>query len=166
MKDVATKAEEGKVFTVFGAKGGVGTTTIAVNLATGMAQSRGEPFRRPAGHEPPFRRCSALPQHEARLQLGGGRAEHLAAGRHVPDEHPSTARERGLCAVGAGQTGQRKRPRITPEFNQSERVLDLMRSMFDFIVIDGGQSLGQISTYLIGISDKVLLVAIPNLPGS
>ncbi len=38
-----TKAVKGKVFTVFGAKGGVGTTTMAVNLATGMAQFKGNP---------------------------------------------------------------------------------------------------------------------------
>ncbi len=40
-----------------------------------------------------------------------------------------------------------------------------MRSIFDFVIIDGGQLLGHISTYLIGISDKVLLVTIPSLPG-
>jgi len=36
---------------------------------------------------------------------------------------------------------------------------------FDFVIIDGGQLLGHISTYLIGISNKVLLVTIPSLPG-
>ncbi len=44
------------------------------------------------------------------------------------------------------------------------KVLKLMHSMFDFIVVDGGQSLGSISEYLMGISDKVLLVAVPSLP--
>jgi pilus assembly protein CpaE len=46
-----------------------------------------------------------------------------------------------------------------------EKVLELMRTIFDFVVIDGGLLLGHISTYLIGISDKVLLVTIPSLPG-
>ncbi len=40
-KKVEEKAEKGAVFTVFGAKGGVGTTTIAVNLATGLARLDG-----------------------------------------------------------------------------------------------------------------------------
>jgi len=38
-----SKAVKGKIFTVFGAKGGAGTSTIAVNLATGMAQLKGNP---------------------------------------------------------------------------------------------------------------------------
>ena len=46
-----------------------------------------------------------------------------------------------------------------------ESVLELMRSMFDFVVIDGGQLMGRISSYLLGISDKVVLVTIPILPG-
>lgn len=37
-KEAGTKGEEGSVFTVFGVKGGVGTTTIVVNLATGLAR--------------------------------------------------------------------------------------------------------------------------------
>ena len=46
-----------------------------------------------------------------------------------------------------------------------DKVLKLMRSIFDFIVIDGGRPLGSILKYLTGTSDKALLVTIPSLSG-
>ena len=50
----------------------------------------------------------------------------------------------------------------TPEI--IERLLTLMRNEFDFIVIDGGQSLDENSLKILEMSDFVLLVAVLNLP--
>ena len=43
-------------------------------------------------------------------------------------------------------------------------LLDVMKETFDFIVIDGGQSLGDISLKILEMSDAVLVVSILNLP--
>jgi pilus assembly protein CpaE len=45
-----------------------------------------------------------------------------------------------------------------------ERLLIVMRRMFDFIIIDGGQSLGDISLKILGMSDTVLLISVLSLP--
>jgi pilus assembly protein CpaE len=50
----------------------------------------------------------------------------------------------------------------TPNF--IERILDLMRQVFDFIVIDGGQSLDDVSLKILEMSDFIFLVAILSLP--
>jgi pilus assembly protein CpaE len=50
----------------------------------------------------------------------------------------------------------------TPEI--IEKLLGLMRSVFDYIVIDGGQALDDISLKILEMSDTVLLVAILSLP--
>jgi pilus assembly protein CpaE len=45
-----------------------------------------------------------------------------------------------------------------------EKLLGLMRNVFDYIVIDGGQALDDISLKILEMSDLVLLVAILSLP--
>ncbi|MBE9551041.1 MAG: cobyrinic acid a,c-diamide synthase, partial [Proteobacteria bacterium] len=50
----------------------------------------------------------------------------------------------------------------TPEI--MEHLLSLMQRMFDFVVIDGGQSLDETSLKMLEMSDTVLLVSILSLP--
>jgi pilus assembly protein CpaE len=45
-----------------------------------------------------------------------------------------------------------------------EKLLGLMRNVFDYIVIDGGQALDDISLKILEMSDMVLLIAILSLP--
>ena len=45
-----------------------------------------------------------------------------------------------------------------------ERLLTVMRRMFDFIIVDGGQSLGDISLKILGMSDTVLMISVLSLP--
>ena len=51
---------------------------------------------------------------------------------------------------------------VSPE--AVERLLNIMRRMFDFVVIDSGQLMDPISQKILQISDSVLLVAILTLP--
>jgi len=53
-------------------------------------------------------------------------------------------------------------PAAAPEV--MERLLSLMRTMFDVIVIDGGQSLDATSLKILEISDTVLLISTLGLP--
>lgn len=50
----------------------------------------------------------------------------------------------------------------TPEI--VERVLGLMQNVFDFILIDGGQRLDEVSLKILEMSDTVFLVAVLDLP--
>ncbi|PKN52153.1 MAG: hypothetical protein CVU55_08850 [Deltaproteobacteria bacterium HGW-Deltaproteobacteria-13] len=163
-EQVLTKAAKGKVFTVLGAKGGVGTTTMAVNLATAIAQFEGNPsvalvdMNLISGDVPLFLNMkSVFNWVEVARNISRLDATYLMTilQKHVSGVHVLPA----PLMVGE-EAG------MTPDLiAKVERVLELMRSIFDFVVIDGGQLLGHISTYLIGISDKVMLVTIPSLPG-
>jgi pilus assembly protein CpaE len=161
VKEVVTKAEEGKVFTVFGAKGGVGTTTTAVNLATGMARPDGNPsvalldMNLFSGEVPLFLNIKPVfswvevARNISRLDAAYlmGILQRHASGVYILPTPVRVVEEIGMV------------PEVI------EKVLKLMRSIFNYIVIDGGQSLGNVLEYLACTSDKVLLVTIPNLPG-
>ena len=163
-RDILTKSVKGKVFTVFGAKGGVGTSTLAVNLATGMAQLKGNPnvalvdMNLISGDVPLFLNMkSVFNWVEVARNISRLDATYLMS---ILQKHESGVHVLPAPIMVGEETG------MSPELiTKVERVLDLMRTIFDFVVIDGGQLLGHISTYIIGISDKVLLVTIPSLPG-
>ena len=158
-KKVEEKAEKGAVFTVFGAKGGVGTTTIAVNLATGLARLDGNysvallDMNILSGEIPLFLNVKpTFNWAEVARNISRLDATYLMSllQRHASGVHVLPAPVRLAEEIGAA-----------PEI---EKVLELMQSMFDFLVIDCGQCMGSISRYPIEISDKALLVAIPSLP--
>jgi len=46
-----------------------------------------------------------------------------------------------------------------------ETLIKLMQAMFDFVVVDSGQSLDQLSKRVLQLSDRLVLVTIPSLPG-
>jgi pilus assembly protein CpaE len=158
-KEAEERAEKGAVFTVFGAKGGVGTTTIAVNLATGLARLDDNysvaliDMNILSGEIPLFLNMkSTFNWAEVARNISRLDATYLMSllQRHASGVHVLPAPVRLTDEIGAA-----------PEI---EKVLELMHSMFDFLVIDCGQSMGSISRYPIEISDKALLVAIPSLP--
>lgn len=161
-KDI--KITKGKVFTVFGTKGGVGTTTMAVSLATGIARFKKHPsvalvdMNLFSGDVTLFLNLkSSFNWAEVSRNISRLDATYLMT---ILQQHES-----GIYVLSA-PVMIKEEAGMTPEFTaRVERVLDLMRSLFDFVIIDGGLLLGQISTYFIGISDKVLLVTIPTMQG-
>ena len=155
------KDKKGKIINMIGSKGGVGTTTIAVNLATSLAKV---PLHHASvvlldmnslfGEIPIFldiqpdfnwaevvRNISRLDSHYLMSIL----CKHKS-GIHVL---PSPT---GLDGIGAS----------TPEF--FEKILELMKQVFDFIVIDGGQSLDSVSLKILEMSDFLFLIGIMSLP--
>jgi pilus assembly protein CpaE len=154
------KKKRGKIIDIIGSKGGVGTTTVAVNLATSLAGSAGSPsvalidMNLLFGEIPLFLDVKSLfnwgevARNISRLDstyLMSILSKH-ASGVHVL---PSPT---GLDGVNVA----------TSEI--IERLLELMQKVFDFIVIDGGQSLDDISLKILEASDTVFLVAILSLP--
>ena len=162
--DVITKAVKGKVFTVFGAKGGVGTTTLAVNLATGIAQLKDNPsvglvdMNLLCGDVPLFLNMkSVFNWVEVARNISRLDATYLMT---ILQQHVSGIHVLPAPVMVGDETG------MVPELvAKVQKVLELMQTIFDFVVIDGGQLMGHISTYLIGISNSVLIVTIPSLPG-
>ncbi len=152
--------KSGQIIQVVGSKGGVGTTTVAVNLAVNLAQNKTTQsvaivdMKMLFGEIPLFLEIKPnyhwgeITKDISRLDstfLMGILSKHIS-GVHVL---PSPASMNG-------------HPPITPEvFSQ---VLGIMKSMFDVIVIDGGHSPDDIYLKILGMSDELLIITDLTLP--
>jgi pilus assembly protein CpaE len=93
-----------------------------------------------------------------RLQLGKSKKTRLDATylTSVLAKHPS-----GMFVLPS-PTGLDGVTRATPEI--IEKLLTVMEETFDFVVIDGGQSIDEISLKIFQMADAVLVVSILTLP--
>ncbi len=150
----------GKIINAFGSKGGVGTTTVAVNLAASLNEL--EDVKSVAlmdmnllfGEIPLFLDVNTvLNWGEMVKNISRVDTTYLksALTKHSTGVHvlPSPS---GLDGVNLA----------TPDI--IEHLLGLMRNEYDFIVIDNGQSIDDISLKILELSDMVLLVSILSLP--
>jgi len=140
-----SKAVKGKIFTVFGAKGGAGTSTIAVNLATGMAQLKGNPsvalvdMNLLSGDVPLFLNMkSVFNWVEVARNISRMDATYLMTvlQKHASEVHVLPA----PMKMGEDASSD------SDLLSKVERVLEIMRSIFDFVIIDGGRRSGTGST--------------------
>jgi pilus assembly protein CpaE len=151
---------QGKVISVGGSKGGVGTTTVAVNLAVACAESERAPsvalldMNTLFGEIPLFLEISPK-FHWGEITRNINRLDDTflmnVLTRHGSGVHvlPSPAYLNGHHAP-------------TPDIMQ--RLLEVMRRVFDVVVIDAGQSMSDASLKGLQLSDQVLLVSILSLP--
>lgn len=150
----------GRIIHVMGAKGGVGTTTIAVNLAMILADLKKAgsvalvDLNTVFGEIPLF--LSVKPKYHwghiagnlnrlDRTFLMNAMAKH-ASGVHIL---PSPSYLNG-------------HPPATADI--MERLLSEMKSNFDYIIVDGGQALNAPAMKVIEMSQNVLLITLLSLP--
>jgi pilus assembly protein CpaE len=151
---------KGQIINVFGGKGGVGTTTIAVNLADSMARLDSPPavalidMNRLFGEVPLF--------------LG---MDHVFSWVDVSKNIVRLDSTYLSGILYRHRSGLRVLPspdRVDDTFTVTPQIIDtllrFMRTMFDYIVIDSGQSVDDISKMILRLSDKVLLVSVLSLP--
>jgi pilus assembly protein CpaE len=156
----AVACKNGQIITAFGSKGGVGTTTIAVNLAVAMAQKDNHKsvalidMNTLFGEIPLFLEVSPkfhwgeITKHIDRLDntfLTNVLTRH-STGLHIL---PSPAYLNG---------------HIRPTPDTISRLLGLMKGMFDYVIIDGGQSTDDTVLRVVELSDTLLLITILSLP--
>lgn len=155
-----TRSKQGIIIDIFGSKGGVGTTTIAVNLANSLVESDNGSsvalidMNILFGEIPLFLDLTpAFNWAEVSKNIDRLDALYLMS---IFAKHPS-----GLYVLPAP-------PRldgvnsIPPQI--IETILRLMQTVFDFIIIDSGQSLDETSLQILKQSHTIALVSILNYP--
>ena len=154
------EAKGGQIIDLIGSKGGVGVTTIAVNLAANLLELEG--IRSVAlvdmnlltGEIPIFLDVDP-PYHWGEIVKNISRLDSTylmsiltshSSGIYVL---PSPSHLDGNFLADPGVI---------------EHLLALMKDVFDFIIIDGGQPLDDIALHILELSDEVLLVGVMTLP--
>ncbi len=154
------KKKKGKIINIIGSKGGVGTTTIAVNLAINLKESKESlsvaliDMNLIFGEVPVFLNIdSAFNWGEVARNISRLDVTYLMS---VLSKHSSGVyvlpSPTGLDGVNAA----------TPAI--IEKLLNEMLEVFDFVIVDGGQSFDDSSLKMLEMSDSVLLVGTLSLP--
>lgn len=152
--------KDGKIINIIGSKGGVGTTTVAVNLAVSLAQKKSVQSVALIDMNLLFGDIPLFLEIEPKYNW----SEITKNISRLDDtflKNILSVDSSGVCVLPS-PSYLSKQNMATPAI--MERLLIVMRRMFDFIIIDGGQSLGDISLKILGMADKVLLISVLSLP--
>jgi pilus assembly protein CpaE len=150
---------QGEIIYVMGSKGGVGTTTVAVNLAMKFSENKTisvalVDMNSVFGEVPLF--LSIKPTyHWGEIVESVNRLDTTFL-MNVLARHPS-----GVHILPSPSYLNGYPPAIPETMG---RLLTLMKKTFDYVIIDGGQSLEAPSLKAIEMSDKVLFITLLNLP--
>ena len=155
----AQSVKSGEVITVIGSKGGVGTTTVAVNTAVSLAEIENYSvalvdLNTLFGDIPLF--LDLTPKFDwGEITKNIDRLDNLfltnVMSKHTSGVHllPSPTYLNGYQSA-------------TPDI--IDRLLNLMRTMFDYTVVDCGQSLEAPVLRAMELSDRIMLVSILSMP--
>lgn len=155
----ATPQEKGKIVTVFSAKGGVGCSTVAVNVAIALQQNA----------------ASKVALVDTSLQFGDvGVLLNLYASRTIADlvshidEMDNELVNDIFIAHSSGIKALLAPPRpevadtVTPALVTD--ILERLRTMFDIIIVDTSSVLDDLVLSVLDISDKIIVVTTPEIP--
>jgi pilus assembly protein CpaE len=152
--------KNGRVISVIGSKGGVGTTTVAVNLGVFLAGSRKETsvalldMNTLFGEIPLF--LDLAPRfHWGEITKNLERLDQTFL-MNILSRHQSGVH---LLPSPSYLNGNNM-----PTLEVIDRLLGLMRSMFDYVVVDAGQSLVDSNLRALQHSDQVFLISLLNMP--
>jgi pilus assembly protein CpaE len=161
-RDLTPKRDNksGKIISIFGSKGGVGTTTIAVNLAISLLQAKKGlsvvlvDMNTLFGEVPLFLEMSPK-FHWGEITKNMDRLDNTFLG-NILTQHKSGIHVLPSPAYLNGHV------KPTPEI--MARLLDLMKKTYDYILVDSGQSTNDTSLRVVELSDTLLLITILSLP--
>ncbi len=151
---VTTRQHQAIAF--FGAKGGVGTTTVAVNVALGLAERQpGQvaliDLALPLGQVPTH--LDLKPRH----QLGDVLAD--------PDEdgvRATAERYADTLDVFCLPDDPQEADRFTPA--DLVAAVEALRTAYLFVIVDAGATLGARALALLAAADRIVLVTLPEIP--
>ncbi len=149
-----------QVIDLIGCKGGIGTTSIAVNLAMELSRRKGGPSVALVDMNMLFGEISAFLDLKPSYHWGeiSRNVERMDATflSSIMTVHPS-----GLHILVSPQRLD-ARERLSPD--TARRLLSLMKQMYGVIIIDAGKFLDDTALTIIEMSDDLLIVSVLNLP--
>jgi pilus assembly protein CpaE len=151
--------EQGKIVAIFSPKGGVGCSTVAINLAIALHQAEG--------------RQVALV--DSSLQFGDVAVLlNLQASRTIADlaphideldqellDHVMLAHHSGIKALLAPP-----RPEMADLVAPGalNTILEKLRRLYDYIVIDTPSTLADLTLTVLDVADRIILITTPDIP--
>jgi pilus assembly protein CpaE len=150
----------GKIINVIGSKGGVGTTTVAVNLAVSLAELNSVQSVALIDMNLLFGDIPLFLEIEPKYNWSEI-TKNISRLDSTFLKNILSIDSSGVCVLPS-PSYLSKQSVATPDI--IERLLTVMRRMFDYIIVDGGQSLGNISLRILEMADTVLLISVLNLP--
>ena len=153
-------AREGNVVVVFGPKGGIGTTTLAVNLAVGLQQKLVD---------------ARVILVDGSLQFGDvGVLLNLPPGRSITDlvDTINDLDPDSIDTVALAHTSGAKvvlappRPEMADllQADHLKRILDEMRQHYDYIIIDTATVINDLVLTALDLADRIVLLTTPDIP--
>ncbi|MDL1979566.1 MAG: AAA family ATPase [Deltaproteobacteria bacterium] len=152
--------EIGQIITVIGSKGGIGTTTTAVNLAVTLAQKKNVQsvalidMNMLFGEIPLFLELKPS-YHWGEITKNISRLDSTFL-MNILSKHSSGVHV--LPSPGSLNGSESAAPEMMGH------LIGFMQGLFDFVVIDGGQSIDEISLKILKMSDSILLMSLLSLP--
>ena len=152
--------KSGNIISIFGSKGGVGTTTVAVNLAVSLAQEQSKSQVALLDMNTLFGEIPLFLEMAPKFHWG-----------EITKDIERLDNQFLMNTLTPHKTGVQVLPspaylnghvRPTPEI--MSRLLALMKQMFDYIIIDAGQSTDDTSIKVLEVSDTLMLVTVLSLP--
>ena len=150
----------GHIINVIGAKGGVGTTTVAVNLAASLAEKKEVKsvalvdMNMLFGEVPLF--LEIKPKHDL--------TEITKQVSRLDNTFLMNALSKSSAGVYVLPSPRHFDHNDALDPKVMDRILELMSRMFDYVIIDGGHPLNPMFLKLLATSDTVLLTAVLTLP--
>lgn len=159
VKEATPGRREGKVVSVFSAKGGVGCTVIAVNLAVALRRQTGQPVSL-FDSNLRFGNAAVLLNLWPRATLGDiARYENDLSTQLV--EEVMVTHSSGVRVLLPPLTLEAAEE-ITPHLVTG--VLEVLKGGYEFIVVDTGAYLDSIALAILDSSFRIVLVTTPEVP--
>jgi pilus assembly protein CpaE len=152
--------KNGSIISIFGSKGGVGTTTVAVNLAVSLAQGQGKNQVALLDMNTLFGEIPLFLEIAPKFHWG----EITKNIERLDSQFLTNTLTRHKTGIQVLPSPAYLNGHVRPTPETMNRLLALMKQMFDYIIIDAGQSTDDTSIKVLEVSDTLMLVTILSLP--
>jgi pilus assembly protein CpaE len=150
----------GRILTLLGSKGGVGTTTLAVNMAVEFAEEKRRNSVALVDMNLVYGEIPLFLEIKPKYNLG-------EITKHINRLDPTflmdiLSKHHSGVYVLPSESYWREGEKTTPKI--MERILTLLKRMFDYIIIDAGTSINDSTIKAFEMSDLIFIVSVLSLP--